>query len=90
MSDAIFSRKLEQKGEGDHFGTADVVYSRMGICVLSRAHGWEMRCSFVYLLIVKYLFHQFFKNQPRYIILEFVEFFGVDFIKYFLRGLSTI
>ena len=35
----------------------------MGICVLSPAHGSEMKGYLVYVLIVKYLSHQFCLNS---------------------------
>ena len=36
-----------------------MLFECMSICVLSPAHECELRVYLVYLLIVKYLFHQF-------------------------------
>ena len=39
------------------------LFECMSICVLSPAHENEMRCYFVYVLIVKYLSHRFCLNS---------------------------
>ena len=62
------------------------LFECMSICVLSPAHGSEMRGYLVYMLIVKYLSHRFCLNSATvaYIRLDgLVEEFWGDFLEHF-------
>ena len=47
-----------------------MLFECMTICILSFTHGFEMRGSIVYLLIVKYLSHRFCVNSATVYLVE--------------------
>lgn len=60
MSDVTTSRKLELRGGGTLFGTADAVWVQ-GYLRFEPAHKYEMRGPFVYVLIVNVISRVSFK-----------------------------
>ena len=58
------------------------LFECMGICVLSPAHESEMRGYLVYVLIVKYLSHRFFKTSAT---VFYIRLDGL-IVKFFFLG----
>ena len=69
-----------------------MLFECMGICVLSPAHGSEMRSSLISALVVKYLSHRFlFKFSHSLLDWAALSWnWGGGGLKHFKRGLWTI